>query len=126
MALTGSDVLNLGVWLGDLTYAEIHAMAFGTIHATLINVALLLTVYGVPWAETIALGLVALVFYFTGIISKRKAIEYPVVGRALNYIPKTLRGQIRDENHYYGGAGIAVFVVEAAVLVAFLLGWFPV
>lgn len=125
MALSGSDVLELGAWIRDLTYKEIHAAAFGAIHATGIVAALILSVNGVPWAFETGIALVAVVFVLLGWLPKGDAANLPLVSHILERMPTWLKGQIRAEPHYYGGAGIAMLVLELAIYVGAVTGLIP-
>lgn len=108
-----------------LSVPEAHAIGFGAIHATGIAVAIVLGFQGVPYGFEAAITLVATVFVLLGWLPKGDAANLPGVQHVLARIPPTIKGQIRNEQHYYGATGIAVFTVELISYVGWQLGLIP-
>lgn len=125
MGLTGSTTVGLVAWLRDLTYAEVHAATVGAMHATAVVVLAILALQGIPYAGEAAIALTFAAFALLGYVPKADATNVPGVARILEAIPPSIKGQIRDEAHYYGGFALGTIVVELVAYVAFTLGWFP-
>lgn len=113
LLLNGSATIGLVAWAKDLTYKEVHAMAYGTIHGVGIVAA-----YAVGLPE-VSVGLVVAAFALLGWVNSERTKDVPLVSTILGAIPATIKGQIRDEQHYYGTLLLGSAVV-AAVVYAFL------
>lgn len=125
MALTGADPVGLRSWVNDLTYKEGHAATIGSIHSSAIMAAVVLFQQGIPYMDVLAAALVVAALYLLGLIPKAEATGVPGVAHILDRLPASLKGQIRDEPHYYGGFGLGTLVVEVIAYLAFTFGLFP-
>lgn len=113
MAASGDDAATITNWLTDLTFAEAHAMIYGGVHG---GAAVGAYVLGF---NDLALGLVGVFIAFNGWWGTERTRDLPLVGTIMRSIPKQIRGQIRDELHYYDGlfvlCGVAAFGVSVAL-----------
>jgi hypothetical protein len=109
-----TDRIGLKAWIQDLTYKEIHAATFGVMHGLGIVAGYLLGMLGV------SIGLVTTAFCLLGWTRTSRTKDVPYVSTILATIPAAIRGQIRDEQHYYGGA-LILTVVFSVVIVTFAL-----
>lgn len=109
--LTGSDRASIGSWLRDLTYAEVHAATLGAMFGA---GAVAAHAIGMPG---LALGLLVSAFVLLGWTRTSRTEDVPFVSSVVSSVPASLRGQIRSEPHYFGGAFLAVAVLAMTVWV---------
>lgn len=95
--LRGSDSVSIRGFVGDLTYAEVHAATFGTMHG-----AATITLYAMG-DLMLAGAFFAAALVLLGYVRTEKTTDTPGVSRIVAAVPDAITGQIRDEPHYYGG-----------------------
>lgn len=116
MPATGDDPATLSGWVNDLTFAEAHAMIYGGVHG-------LATVFAYTLGTALAIGLlrdlsVAFIVAFVvlnGWAKTERTKQFPFVSQILGAFPPHIKGQIRQELHYYDGVYVLAVGVAAAI-----------
>lgn len=96
MPLSGGMPPDPGSVVQDLTIAEVHAFGYGFLFSLAAFVAYTI---GFP---TLSLGFGGASLVLLGWTSTSKTQDLPLVSSIITSLPSTIKGQIREERHYYG------------------------